>query len=527
MLSDIPKILLSHPSARHCLAYLGKAAVSLVLIYAIGMICQILPPLAVALIWAMLAALVSIAVAYPFVIKKIHKQLMFQEGVDVSRYLNGRKLVFLASYALSVPMVASLILEVQRWSYSQWIFGVVAIFIFLGISLIVGRISRQRYRETFQTRGTLIISRIVAGIVLTLVYLIINYAISPQNFASLGETLSFTKQLFADSPSALLVEAGKANYVITGLSLYGIQQAEHGPFLLFFIIQIVTYGFMAFALSNILGFCAVESKELKRVFLNLEETSYSHRSRKTLLSSLGTLIVCIVMLVGLFMYFNDKTEEIQHSQEFSSIETMMRNVADISACKIGDKNYDTATVTNELNELWQSNPSYQEETDDLTQAINDAYDTCLGNVDAYLDWYYSPLTGIDRIINTINNSFEDYIQNEYHKRITEGVDISELNGYINAYNDSMRGLLEAQLETKLSDLKVYGLPDWIIKNNVSLDDISEIEPLDNTLPLDRPEKFSYTKRDEYKQAIIDAIESSRTELLDQISNPSSTSKSEE
>lgn len=516
-MNDISEII-ARPAVKRRLVYICKAAIAVAVLYAIGTVAEILPSFTVAVIWALLTCATTIAVAYPYVIKRINTAGMYRPDSMVYRRINGRVFLLLVCFVLSALFTASLILDMQRWGGREWVATLAAMPLYLVIHALMAKASRTQYVETFQDRGTMLWSLWITSALLGIVYLLILVLAPSSGYASLGETFSATRQLFSDSPSALMAEIGKWEYVLQCLTAFGFDQAEKAPFIVWMAISLVSCFLTSFAIAHLLSLCSLDRAQLKRVFLPLGETEYLSAGFRMVRASLVTLGVLSVLLVGGFMLVNAKTSELTQTSGYAAFEDAVRTQTGITAYEVNGKNHAAQTVYDTMEQTLESDSDAKLARDELIRAVNESYDACASNVDSYLDWYFNPLTGVERFINLFGNSAGDRLREEYLSRVGKGLESGDLAACMNIYNDT-RDSLRAQVEASLESSTLYGIPDWIIANKKTLDEFPQFQHLSQTPELLEPDgEFTglITNRDKYREAIMDAIEKSRSETLARI-----------
>lgn len=96
MQTAVLKNLFPSSIRKQSIFYAIKAIIVVALLYLFGYVAGELHPIAIAVIWVLVSALVSIAFAYPYIIKKLNTKEMFQDYSEASKRINGRfgRLIF-------------------------------------------------------------------------------------------------------------------------------------------------------------------------------------------------------------------------------------------------------------------------------------------------------------------------------------------------------------------------------------------------------------------------------------------------
>ena len=493
--------------------FLLKAAGALCLLYLIGYVSNLLPPIALVLVLAIISSATAISFAYPYVVKRINTQNMFKKRGRVARFINGRVLLLVGCFVLSLALMLGLLVEIQKWEWLEWGIAILSIPLYLAVSILTRKKVSEEYKDEFQTRGTVLWSWGVTGIVLLVVYLVVFTFSSVGQHASVGESLSATKLLFADSPSALLVFLGRTEYVLDGITSFGLSQAQQFSFALGLIIRAVMCASAAFGLAHVLSFCSLRVSDLKLVFLPLGEMKYSPRCLQTVCKAVVSLVAASLCLVFLFICADTRAERVYQDNGFAQFNSGVREMFKLTAYEFDGKYYDAETIEKTVDSVSQENPESRETLDSLKKDFVDFYDSLLINVDSYLDWYYSPASFLHlKQRYQVENS--DGIHEQFMDMLMEGVTDESLRTSVAEFNE-LRGSLESGVEERLTNSNLNGIPEWAIAKKVSLSDSLWFKKLDAASMLYEPEGDNTNRndRDEYRNAIKQAIQNSRDETL--------------
>lgn len=132
-----------------------KAACALILLYIFGICIEQIPPVVLALIWAVVSALFSITLAYPFIIRKINTKGMFQDGSEVSKRINGRVGRLIFCFVVSAILVASLLIESLKWNVLDWVLACCSIPLYFSLAILIhNNIIKKRIQASLSTQRT-------------------------------------------------------------------------------------------------------------------------------------------------------------------------------------------------------------------------------------------------------------------------------------------------------------------------------------------------------------------------------------
>lgn len=513
---DIPRTLSLHGLPAKFALYAVKAAIVFALAYGVGILAQSAPPFATGIAWALLSCAAAIAAAYPYVIKRLNTAQMYRPGSFVHNRVNGRAVILLANVAVSAVLVTSLLMEMQRWESREWILAAVSIPLYFAIMLCMAKLSEKEYEDPFTARGTMIWSLWANGIILAFLYLALMFLWPPESHASLGGAFASTRQLFENSPSDLMAEIGKWEYVAQCLATFGHDIAMRAPILISAAFNAVGCVLTAFAITHLLTLCSLSRSQIEQVFLPVDTSRFSVAGRTA--KNAGYLLAGFVLLLLAFNVANAKVAELRNSEFYAIVEDSLRLQTNLTVYQVGGKNFAADTVEGAMDKALENDEDARLAREKLVEAIDGAYDGCAENVDAYLDWYFNPLSGFQRIWNSLGNTAASELREEYLSRIAGDMDRAGVREALESYN-ATRSSLREQVETDLEASFAYGIPDWMVANVRSLDEFPQFQQADVVLELDEPEgEYTgvTTKREEYRQAIVEAIEESRSRALEGI-----------
>lgn len=507
------KMIRPESSAKLRAIFACKAAGALVLLYLIGRASSFLPPMALVLIWAVMSVATAVSFAYPYIVKRINTQGMFKEQGKAARFINGRVLLLVGCFILSMLLMLGLLIEIQKWEWAEWTIAVLSIPLYLVVSIFIKKKVSEEYKDEFQTRGTMLWSWGVTGAVLLLIYIVVFAFILTGQPVGIGESFSTVKQLFSDSSSALLILLGRVEYTLDGMTSYGLLQVQQFSFVLGLVFRIAMYASAAFGLAHVLSFCLLRMSDLKLVFLPLGETKYSACCFQLLCKSIASLAVTSLCLVLLFMWADAKAEKVYQDNGFAQFNSGVQELLNLTAYEFDGKYYDEVTIVEMVDDVSQSNLDSQKMLEGLKRDINDFYDSCLMNVDRYLDWYYGS-AGFLGLEKRYRLESADEIREQFLVMLKDGIDDESLVTNVNEYNEQKRSLQSA-VEERLTNSNLSGIPEWAIANKKNISESPWFKTLDVASMLYEPEgnNTDRSNREEYRKAIKQAIQNNREETV--------------
>lgn len=500
-------------------SYLVKAAVLVGLLYAFGRYAGMLPPAGVAAVWAVLSAVSSLGLAYRHVVRKtIKQQAYYEAGGGLARINNGRLLCLVGSFALSAVFIAGFVLEAPAWEASEWVLVAAAVPVYPLVFLLVYRLMRRQLRPVHRISGAVGWSVWIAGALLCAAYLALCLAQPAATFESAAAAFDSVAQPFADSPSALMREAGVLAAFSDGLAAYGASKAAEVSGAGYLAIKVALNASAFFGVANLLGLCMLGWFELKRVFLPLEagpasdagadmgaDASAASSPSATapgpgvlpaadvpdagpgapvepapapvlapaaapapLRAAVATFVALPVMLAAAFLVADAAVARAAQTEEFTAAERFVRDQMGLAVFVLDGRYYDQAAVEALLEEARVASAALSEEAEaTLVPLINASFDARLANVDAYLDWYYSLPADYERLVTMVTGTVEDFMRDQFTANIEAGIDDTALE-------DALRDLaeraaaLEEDTASRLAEFEIAGVPEWLLMEKVPL-----------------------------------------------------------
>ncbi len=481
-------------------AYLVKAVALVVVLFVLARVAPALPAPAVALAIAVLSAASALGIAYYVVIRKTHKQLTLKEGGWLSRFNNGRAITLVASFVLAAIMITGLMLEMPKWGVPEWCLVVLAVPVYLAVLVIVKRKVGSEYEPPFRLAKEVAWSTAITGVLLCAAAAVV-YALQPAPaFSSMSDAYLSTTQAFAESPSALMSEAGKLQAFLDGATAYGVSRASEVSFAGYLAWRIVLIASALFGVATLLGTCALPLDELKKVFLPLASGVKQAGGSAPMMRHVALAAALPVCLLVAFLAVDGKVAQAVATDEHAAAESFIRDQMDVVAYVI-DGTYYKEKETRELVEQTKRKAQDLSDAaaDELVPLINASYDARLANVDAYLDWYYSLPADYGRLLEfvkgsvsgvlegnieeKINESVGAFMQDELVATLEKGVDDTQLATLMQDYA-ARTDELKSEFQSALDKLEITDTPAWLIKVEEAPDiDISfeAFEPADKLL----------------------------------------------
>lgn len=482
--------------------YAIKAAAVVALLFLFSRVAAWAPGWCVAVVWAACSVLLAAGITYHAVVKKTINQAALHAGGMLGRINGGRTFRLIAAFIVSAVGVAGLLVASVGWDAWQWGLAVAAVPLFLLVNMLVDKVVGKEAALLFRASLDVRASACITGALLFVASFVL-FAVQPTPEAtSATEAFLSAENPFASSPSAIMAEAGLAVSYADALSTYGLSKLGELNVFGRYCAQTLLLVSSIFGLAGLLGTCALDLRELKRVFLPLEKigTGQERMARVSrvagapqpifLKAPIVAAVAAPLILVGAFVASDSALAQMKAADELTPAENLVREAFGTTAYVLDNKYYDQQQVQALMEETTVKSAALSEDArNDLIPLINEAFDVRVANVDSYLDWYYSLGADYERLGNLITGTIESFVADQLTSSLEAGVDDSEYLSALQSYVDQAAAL-KAEYEERLANSELIGIPEWLLTSTeaITADFLSgPIEPTQRLL--DAGERF--------------------------------------
>ena len=454
--------------------YAIKAAAVVALLFLFSRVAAWAPGWCVAVVWAACSVLLAAGITYHAVVKKTINQVAFRAGGVLGRINGGRTFRLIVAFAVSAVGVAGLLVASVGWDAWQWGLAVAAVPLFLLVYVLVDKLASKETSFLYRTSLDMRASAGITGVLLFAASFAL-FAVQPTpEVTSATEAFLSAENPFASSPSAIMAEAGLAISYADALSTYGLSKLGELNAFGRYCAQTLLLVSSIFGLAGLLGTCALDLRELKRVFLPLEKIGAGqeavaragHGTGAPRLPLLKAPIVAAVatplVLVGAFIASDTALAQMKATDELTPAENLVREAFGTTAYVLDNKYYDQQQVQALMEETTVTSAALSEDArNDLIPRVNAVFDARVANVDSYLDWYYSLGADYERLGNLITGTIESFVADQLTSSLEAGVDDSEYLSTLQRYVDEAAAL-KAEYEEGLANSELAGVPEWLL-----------------------------------------------------------------
>lgn len=485
ILSSAPEGLrtaLQNPRVRRWVLYAVKAIALVGLFCLLTQLAPHMPAIGVALFWAVLSAISALGLAYASVIRKTHKRSKYAEGGMMYRLNEGRVFSLIVVFVLAAVCAAGLIMEAPKWGMAIWALIVAAIPVYAIVFVLAGKRMRKEYNAPYQASSAIKWSGWIVGLLLCAAYAAVVFAQPAAHYASITEAFVATQLPFDGSPSILMSEAGIANSFAEGLVAFGSSEATGDYMPLYVFIRIVLVASSFFGIANLLGTCALELQEIRRIFAPLDASESQDRHSALIKRYAVTAGVLPLVLMVAFVGANFKVGEVASTGEYTPMQSFVRDRAGLTVAEIDGKFYDYKLIEDLIVQTEEKSDSLSEEAKEtLVPLINASYDKRIENVDSYLDWYYSLPADYERLANAVTGSAEEFVEEQFTAKIEEGIDDTAISDAFSEFEGRTKQIA-TDAESALQDAEIEeipNMPDWLLETEVTLNTDFLSEPMES------------------------------------------------
>ncbi len=456
--------------------YLLKAACAVGALYLFGRVSAVAPGWCVAVVWAALSAFLAVGVTYHAVVRKTFKQVGYCRDGLLVRVNGGRTVRLLVAFVASAACVAGLMLALPGWDAWEWAAAAVSVPVFLLVYLLLDKLVGKELAPLRRTsRAVWASTGVTAALACAAAVGLIMWQQPELAPTTATQTFLSTENAFASSPSALMVEAGLVTSYADALSAYGFTRLGEASTVGRYIVEVALQASAFLGLAGLLGTCALDWRELRRVFLPLEQLGAELAAKSEVADGVGATprlsllrvpvavsVVAPLLLVGAFFAGDATLAQLKESGELTPAENAVRDAFGATAYVLDGAYYDQQQVQAVMEQTAAKSAALNEEAREaLVPLVNESFDKQVANVDSYLDWYYSLGADYERLINLVTGTVEQFVADQLTSSLQGGVDDTQLQETLQGYMDQAAEL-KADYEEQLAATELVGVPEWML-----------------------------------------------------------------
>lgn len=370
-------------------AYLVKALALIVCLWIVSRLAPMLPAPILPVVFMAYAVLATLGALYFTTIKRVHREYQLNKEGKLSQINRKWSFKLAVFFVISLISAFLFVLESPRWDALEWALTFLAVPLYFIAYKATEYGLRKEFDKKFLKARAMKASFWLMGIVLCLVYGILATALTTIDAESLQEAFDQTPRLFENSPSAFMGEADLISSFTQGVTGYLVTQVAAQYYLVGLVYHFAVYALVFFGLVNQFGFCLLNRQEVKGEFQLLPANYESREDQPILVRYIAILLGIALAGTGVFLFLDFKTVEARATGETTKIEALIDGCTRDLLYRFDDS-YDKNKQFEELKSRYDEGVDgiVNERNAELEPLLNEYYDRCRTNVDAYLDWYY-------------------------------------------------------------------------------------------------------------------------------------------
>ncbi|WP_165253337.1 hypothetical protein [Adlercreutzia sp. ZJ304] len=462
--------------------YLIRAYVVVLILFALSHAVAFIPAQVIFALWAILSAVSAVGTEYRVVIRKLLKQHKYKAGGKLAEYNNGRLISLIICFILSAICIASMLIEITRWNFEEWLLIIAAIPLFIAIYSFVNKRVIKEVELEFQKAETIKFTYIVMTIVIVAVYFIIVSLEPSFSYKTVEEAIQAANNPLAQSSSVLLSDIGKLISLSNGFTAYGISIVSGASFWVSVIIRLFVCVAALYGMINLLGMLLLSKDELKSVFLPLESLKEHSNTYKLVKGHIALAVLLPILLTGGMIAVDNKVDQLSKTEEYQAIEESIEEQIEAVVYVVDGKYFDQKFV-NQLQATTRTKVKEitEEYRNQVVSLVNKMYDQQIENVDSYLDWYYSPSADYELLLQFLQQlsgkAVEDAMSQQFEETINNNIDTTELDALRDNYVQQMENI-KNDYWTQLDEREIKNVEDLSFVSEIPIDSDYFTEPFD-------------------------------------------------
>jgi len=379
---------------------------------------------------------VMLSWVYASTIRQIQRLNLFTRRAWLFRLLSGRTIKTLVWLCVAVFTSFCTLLQFHTYSALEWAVFFLVIPLFWVVFALCRNFFSGELKPYIVTSLALTWSRRIATPLMLLVYagLLLLFA-TPQEYSSISAAIEAQKSAISSmTGSAIIWEASQYLAVYDGLKAYALSRIGHEDALL--AVAMTGFGGLAvfYNTCSILSCLLIPAVEYRRVFGSLTDADVPPSIPVTRLAS----VVALLTFVSLFLYlpaFTVLENWVRHSPELSQVREEAEAWTVLRLEKIDEAFFRPGTI-DQLNQAkLEALRKVQISLLRLQAEADGAFDRMEGNVDSYLDWYYSLSAEYGRVAYLMAGEVEQYMAEKLESELLQGVNMQKIDS---AIQDALR-----------------------------------------------------------------------------------------
>lgn len=427
--------------------YLYFAVLLLALLTLFGTKAADFPTFALPFIVLLYAIPATIGAMFDVVAKRAHRQFKLNESGALSRYNRKWCLWFAGFFVFYLASGLLFMLQAPSWNGNEWLLMWVAIPGYYFVYLLVGRFHEKEYAPRFYKASAIKWSVVIMAGVLCLAYAGMSFAAVSGPEISIAAMIENRSMPFAGSECALLAEADKLTSYSDCLWRYGLEQIEGTSHIAAFVVNLVLSAPVFLGITSQLGCGLLSREEVKSEFQLLPTADQSCKDSPVLLRYFAIAFGIWLAFSLVFVWAEGRIEDMRATGSYTIIDAKLDELTDWVVLASEHSGEEVVAITESVTNANDFNKAFKQKADErirtslepLKEQINTYYDTCVGNVDSYIEWRDGFFGFFAKLIKPVG---EGAASDEFTKRVIEPVSREELDRSFEAYIAELKALYD-------------------------------------------------------------------------------------
>lgn len=425
--------------------YFGKAYVWVAFLTIAANLLPVLPAWALPIVFLAYALPAVIGTMYCVVANRLHKQDLFTEYGNLARY-NRRWLVLLGFFfILHLASALLFALRAPSWNIREWILIWASPIAFFVVFRVVQSACKKEYDAKYYKAKAVRWGIIATALALTIAVVAVSLQPPSGLQIDLHQIIQNRALPYADSPTPLLAELDKLSTYANCLTEYGIDLISSTSYATFIVVNMVLSFPVFTGVVGQLGACLLDRDEIINEFRLLPA---SDKAREAIQKRYFVMLAAIwLVLSGAFAYANHVTGEIRATEQYTITDRWINDTTEwailVAEQDINEVKKDVELVeeAQSFNDLFAAKRDsfIDEQRPETIKRVNDYYDACASNVDAYVEWYGGILESAGRLLPIIG---ENMVRDEFDRQIVAPVSDEDLESQYESYLGGLESLYD-------------------------------------------------------------------------------------
>ena len=385
---------------------------------------------------------------YANTIRQIRRLHIFADRGRLFRLFSGRPLRVILWICWALVTSFFMLVQFHTYNRLEWgvFFLVIPIFwlVFSGLRKVIAR----EIKPYLITSMALAWSRRLCPVVMLLAYVVLTgYFGDAIVYPSLADAINAKKVAVADmTGSALVQEVSQYLAFYDGVKAYSLGQLGALNALWQLAVLGIVNLVVFYNACAILSCFLIPGVEYRRVFGPLSDADRPHAVSLSRIAAISavTAFLALFIYLPLFCYIE---AWVQQKPEMAEARQTAETWVIQKVEKIGDEFFKEGTILQLEKAKVEALHHVEVSLAHLDAQVDRAFDRLEGNVDAYLDWYYSLVGEYSRIANLLVGELEDSMTEKLEECLQQGDAFKEVEASLNLALSEYQDAQEAYRKT--------------------------------------------------------------------------------